>query len=154
MTAFLIAVGLRMVLSDNGDRPGQDACDLVVRGRLAVAIVALSASVGVLAGLIGIGGGIIIVPFLIFMCHQPVKGTAGTTALIVIFSSLFGAIGHSAVGNIDIVLIVPTALVALVGAQLGARHMMRSRPGSIMVGFGLVMWLLAGILVLKLLDIM
>ncbi len=154
MTAFLVAVGVRMVLSDNGAREGHDACDLRVTRNLAAVIVALSVAVGALSGLIGIGGGIIIAPFLIFMCHQPLKGTAGTTALIVIFSSAFGALGHSAVGNIDLMLILPTAAVALVGAQLGARRMVRSRPGSLMVGFGLIMWLFAVVLVLKLLGLM
>jgi hypothetical protein len=153
-SAFLVAVGLRMILSSRREQRGGDACDLVLTPRLIASIVALSLAVGLLSGLIGIGGGIMIAPFLIFLCDQPVKGTAGTTAFIVIFSSLFGVIGHSAVGNLDPWLILPTAAAALVGSQIGARRMVRTGAGAIMLGFGAIMWVFAAILVLKLLGMM
>ena len=154
MTAFLVATGLRMVTSRDGGRHDRDACDLKLTRRLMVAIVALSLAVGLLSGLIGIGGGIVIAPFLIFLCDQPLKGTAGTTAFIVIFSSLFGVIGHSAVGNLDPWLILPLAAAALVGSQIGARRMVRTGAGAVMLGFGAIMWVFAATLVLKLLGMM
>ncbi len=152
--AFLVVMGLRMVLSRRVDAPGQDACTLTPTPRQIAAIVGVSVVVGVLSGLIGIGGGIMIAPFLIFLCDQPVKGTAGTTAFIVIFSSLFGVIGHSAVHNIDLWLVVPTGVAALIGSQVGARRMVRTGSGSVMKGFGVVMWVFAAVLVLKLLGLM
>jgi len=153
-SAFLVAMGLRMMLTSREQREGGDACQLIVTPRLMVTIVGFSLVVGLLSGLIGIGGGIMIAPFLIFFCDQPVKGTAGTTAFIVIFSSLFGVIGHSAVGNLDPWLILPMAAAALVGSQIGARRMVRTGAGAIMLGFGAIMWLFAAILVLKLLGMM
>jgi uncharacterized membrane protein YfcA len=96
----------------------------------------------------------VIAPFLIFLCDQPIKGTAGTTAFIVIFSSLFGVIGHSAVGNLDLWLILPTAAAAVVGSQMGARRMVKTGAGAIMLGFGAIMWIFAATLVLKLLGFM
>jgi hypothetical protein len=153
-SAFLVVMGLRMMLTSREQREGGDACQLVVTPKLMVTIVGFSAAVGLLSGLIGIGGGIMIAPFLIFLCDQPVKGTAGTTAFIVIFSSLFGVIGHSAVGNLDPWLILPTAAAALVGSQIGARRMVRTGAGAIMLGFGAIMWVFAAILVLKLMGMM
>ncbi len=152
--AFLVAMGLRMLLSKRRDVPGQDSCTLTPTPQQTVAIMAVSVLVGVLSGLIGIGGGIMIAPFLIFLCDQPVKGTAGTTAFIVIFSSLFGVLGHSAVHTIDLWLVVPTGIAALVGAQVGARRMVRTGSASVMKGFGAVMWVFAAVLVLKLLGLM
>lgn len=67
------------------------------------------------------------------------------------FSSPFGVIGHSAVGNLDTGLILATVVAVFVGAQIGARLMVKTKSEMIRVGFGLIMWLFAVQLVLKLL---
>ncbi|MGQ9587115.1 MAG: sulfite exporter TauE/SafE family protein [Thermoplasmata archaeon] len=149
---FLIVAGGRMVYTYWEKKKESESCLMNLTTRMIALIVVFSFAVGVLSGLLGVGGGIIIVPFLIFLCKHPTKGAAGTAAFVVIFSSVFGVIGHSAVGNLDAGLILTTVVVVFVGAQLGARLMVKSKTEMIKVGFGLIMWLFAVQLVLKLLG--
>ena len=68
-----------------------------------------------------------------------------------IFSSLFGVLGHSAFGHLDYGLILPTLLAVAVGGTIGARFMVRTRTEWVKVGFGVLMWAFAVQLILKLL---
>ena len=74
---------------------------------------------GFISGLLGVGGGNIIVPVLIWMGINP-KKASGTTAFIVIFSSFAGFLGHATLGNIDVKLLGFTAIGSILGAVLGA----------------------------------
>ncbi len=148
--AFLLGAGARMVYTHwekapSGDRPP-------VRSSPAVyaVIVLFSFGVGILSGLLGVGGGILIVPFLIFAYRVPTKLSAGTAGFVVIFSSVFGVLGHSAFGHLDTALILATLAAVAVGATLGARLMVRTKADWVKVGFGLIMWAFAVQLVAKL----
>lgn len=147
---FLIGAGGRMVYSywetSSGEQPNQFRPSLSVY----TIVVLFSLAVGVLSGLLGVGGGILIVPFLIFAYKISAKISAGTTAFIVIFSSLFGVLGHSAFGHLDYLLIAGTALAVAVGGALGATLMSRTRAEWIKAGFGIIMLAFAVQLVEKL----
>jgi len=149
---FLIGAGGRMVYTYWETNREAESCPLKLTHRMLTVIVVFSFAVGILSGLLGVGGGIVIVPFLIFLCNHPTKGAAGTAAFVVIFSSIFGVIGHSAVGHLDTGLILATLVAVFVGAQIGARSMVKAKSEMIKVGFGLIMWLFAVQLVLKLLG--
>lgn len=150
---FLTGAGTRMIYTFWEKAPDETSCPVLSKQMYTI-IVVFSFAVGILSGLLGVGGGILIVPFLIFICHNPTKNSAGTASFVVIFSSLFGVIGHSAFGSLDLFLILPTAIAVLVGGTLGARNMVKIKPGPIKVGFGLIMWVFALQLVLKLVHIM
>ena len=75
--------------------------------------------VGALAGLIGVGGGNIILPILISLGIKP-KEAVGTTALVVISSSVSGFVSHASTGNLDWLLIAVTAGAAIAGAIIGS----------------------------------
>ena len=149
---FLIGAGGRMVYTYWEKKKENESCPLKLTNRLFALITVFSFGVGIMSGLLGVGGGIVIVPFLIFLCKHPTKGAAGTAAFVVIFSSIFGVIGHSAVGHLDTGLILATVVAVFVGAQIGARSMVKAKSEMIKVGFGLIMWLFAVQLVLKLLG--
>lgn len=75
--------------------------------------------IGMLAGLIGVGGGNIVLPILLATGIKP-REAVGTTAVIVVFSSTSGFIGHLGMGSIDGVLVVVSATAAIVGAVVGS----------------------------------
>jgi uncharacterized membrane protein YfcA len=80
----------------------------------------ISFFVGFLSSILGIGGGIVHVPALIFLLGFPSHVAAATSHFILAISSLVGAGTHVALGN---VLFVPAALMGvgvIVGAQFGA----------------------------------
>ncbi len=150
---FLVGAGARMVYTYWEKSPGEEACPISLSRRMYVVIVVFSFVVGILSGLLGVGGGVVIVPFLVFLCRYPIKNTAGTVAFIVIFSSLFGVIGHAAYGSLDLGLILATAIAVFIGGTIGARSMIRITSGLVKVGFGIILWVFAIQLILKLIHI-
>jgi uncharacterized membrane protein YfcA len=150
---FLVGAGGRLVYTLWEKASTNEECTLQLSQGMYAGIVIFSFAVGIISGLLGVGGGTIIVPFLIFICRYPIKNSAGTVSFIVIFSSLFGVLGHSAFGSLDLGLIAFTAVAVVIGANIGARFTVRLNPRYIKVGFGLILWAFAIQLVLKLLNL-
>jgi hypothetical protein len=147
---FLINAGGRMIYTYWEKSSHEDACPAHYSKGMYALIVVFSFFVGIVSGLLGVGGGILIVPFLIFLCRYPTKNSAGVVSFIVIFSSLFGIFGHMTSGGFDIPLILGCAVAVFVGATIGARSMVKIPSGYIKAGFGVVLWVFAIQLILKL----
>ncbi len=98
---------------------------------------------GFLGGLLGVGGGNFIVPVLNWLGLDP-KIAAGTTALVVVFSSLSGFLGHISLGGLDPAFLVVTAVMAAVGSFTGARLMTRRLSSAqLKMMIGILLWLIA-----------
>jgi len=74
---------------------------------------------GFLGGLLGVGGGGFIVPVLTWLGHPP-KIVAGTTAIVVVFSSATGFLGHVSLGGLDARFLAVTGTAAVIGALAGS----------------------------------
>jgi uncharacterized membrane protein YfcA len=81
--------------------------------------VGLGIGAGYLGGLLGVGGGNLIVPTLVWLGFAPKKASA-TTAFIVVFSSLAGFFGHAAMGAVNWNLLAFAAIGSVAGALLGS----------------------------------
>ncbi len=95
---------------------------------------------GFLGGLLGVGGGNIVVPALVALGLDPKKASA-PTAIVVIFSSLAGFLGHASLVGLDPALLGVTAVGAAAGAVLGSWLMtdrLKGRQVKIIIGFGLM----------------
>ncbi len=90
-------------------------------GLLTVGLVA-----GVLAGVLGIGGGLIIVPALLYFFKLPILEAAGTSlaALIPPVGAL-GAFEYYRHGNINIAYAALIALGLFIGSYIGARFVVQ-----------------------------
>jgi uncharacterized protein len=98
---------------------------------------------GYLGGLLGVGGGNFIVPALVWLGFDP-KKASGTTSFIVIFSSLAGFLGHTAMGHIDVPLLALSALGSIAGALVGAWLMTKKLQGSqVKTIIGVVLYVIA-----------
>jgi len=75
--------------------------------------------IGMIAGLLGIGGGFLFVPLMLAIGY-PTKKAAATSAFVVIFSSFSGFVGHLTEGHFNWPLMLSTALSVAVGANIGA----------------------------------
>nr|WP_321353285.1 sulfite exporter TauE/SafE family protein [uncultured Methanoregula sp.] len=150
---FLIGAGGRMIYTYWEKPVPEGACPVQFSKGMYVLIVAFSFFVGIISGLLGVGGGILIVPFLIFLCRYPTKNSAGVVSFIVIFSSLFGVFGHLTSGGFDIPLIIGCAVAVVIGATIGARSMVKIPGGYIKAGFGVILLVFAIQLILKLTHI-
>jgi uncharacterized protein len=147
--AFLIIAGIRMVYSFREKGKSEGACPTTFSKRMYSLIIAVSFLIGLLSSMLGIGGGIIIVPFMVYICKYPSRWAAGASHVIVAISALFGVIGHSAFGNLNLSLILPTGAAVLIGGQLGGRIGVRMKSSMMKVGIGVIMWLLAAQIILK-----
>jgi uncharacterized membrane protein YfcA len=87
---------------------------------LAVLVVALGALVGFLAGLFGVGGGVIMVPFLVFALDKTQHVAEGTSLAVIVPTAIAGVIVHIRHRNVDLRIGVWLALGGVAGAYLGA----------------------------------
>ena len=83
---------------------------------------AIGAFAGFMGGLLGLGGGFIIAPFLMWMGYKT-KEAAATTAFVVTVSSFSGYFGHVAGGQINWSITIPVIIAVIIGSQLGASYM-------------------------------
>ncbi|MGB2965417.1 MAG: sulfite exporter TauE/SafE family protein [Anaerolineales bacterium] len=75
---------------------------------------------GLLAGSLGVGGGFIRMPMLVYVLGVPTHVAVGTDLFEIIFSSGFGTITHAIKGNVDILMALVMQTGAVIGAQIGA----------------------------------
>ena len=75
--------------------------------------------IGMIAGLLGIGGGFLFVPLMLALGY-PTKQAAATSAFVVIFSSFSGFAGHLAEGHYNWPLMLTATVAVIVGSQAGA----------------------------------
>lgn len=107
-------------------------------GRL-TAVYMLSLGVGVLSSFLGVGGGIIHIPVLIYILKMPVHLATATSHFILVFTSVTGAITHYWLGNIEISFALALGLGAILGAQTGAIISKRIRTYWIIILLALVL---------------
>jgi uncharacterized protein len=75
---------------------------------------------GFLVGLLGIGGGFILIPLMIYLLKIPLRETIGTSLLIILISSV-GTLGAKyGVGHIDVNITLLVVSGSIGGALLGA----------------------------------
>jgi len=149
---FLVGAGGRMIYTYWERSTPEGACPVQFSHWMYALIVIFSFVVGIISGLLGVSGGILIVPFLIFLCCYPTKNSAGVVSFVVIFSSLFGVFGHLTSGGFNISLIIGTVIAVVIGATIGARSMVKISSGYIKAGFGIILWVFALQLILKLMQ--
>lgn len=84
---------------------------------------------GVLAGMFGIGGGIIIVPALILLAKFPPHTATGTSlAIFLLPVGLLGAYAYYKEGNVRVVPALLIALGVFLGSYFGARIAQQLSP--------------------------
>jgi len=91
----------------------------------APAIGYLGLGMGFLSGLLGIGGGVALMPILLYGIGMPIRNAAGTGILVLLATCLAGTALHARLGHVRLdmalVLLVGSSLGAQIGAQLTAR---------------------------------
>jgi uncharacterized membrane protein YfcA len=76
-------------------------------------------ALGFLTGLLGIGGGVILVPGLIYLVGMRTHCAAATSLAMVWLASFVATITHARLGNTDLSLAIPLLIGGSVGLQVG-----------------------------------
>ena len=143
--AFLVFAGLMMLFFKPKKRDHEMNRAVEVSVGAGVGGVA-----GFLGGLLGVGGGNFIVPVLNWLGLDP-KVAAGTTALVVVFASFSGFLGHASLGGLDPWFLGITAMMATAGSIVGSQLMKTKLSGAqLKTIIGVLLWLIAAKMILDL----
>jgi len=99
--------------------PSRDA-ELDLTWWSGLALVAVGVATGILSGLIGVGGGIVVVPALMVLFGTSDLVAKGTSLLMMIPTALSGTIGNLRRGNVDLVAAAVAGVAACTTTALGA----------------------------------
>ncbi|MDZ7906836.1 MAG: sulfite exporter TauE/SafE family protein [Gemmobacter sp.] len=94
----------------------------------------IGAFVGFLSAIMGVGGGFIMVPAMIYLLGMPTKVVIGTSLFQIIFTTAFTTVMHAVSSQtVDLMLALLLILGGVVGAQFGARLGVRLRADQMRV---------------------
>lgn len=139
MAIVLAMAGARMLMSPSGEIEGfgMESSKKIIAG------IGVGACIGFMGGLLGIGGGVFVVPLLIYVLKTPTKIAAASSTFIVCFSSLTGFLGYATMEEINWMFILPASVASFAGGQAGARIMSTRLKGkSIRIIFSLILFAL------------
>ncbi|SMR82664.1 hypothetical protein SAMN04488030_3025 [Aliiroseovarius halocynthiae] len=108
--------------------------------------------VGILAAIMGVGGGFIMVPAMIYLLGMPTKVVVGTSLFQIIFVTAFTTLLHATTNfTVDMGLAVLLLIGGVIGAQIGARIGVRLKAEQLRVLLALMVLVVCGKLGLDLL---
>jgi uncharacterized protein len=99
--------------------------------------IAVSFFTGWLAGILGIGGGLIRMPALIYLVGCPTHVAVGTDLFEVMISGLYGAASYTYKGRTELVAAIIMLVGAAMGAQVGSVATKYIKGYGIRIAFGL-----------------
>lgn len=83
-------------------------------------VLAVGLFTGILAGALGVGGGFIRMPMLVYFVGVPTHVAVGTDLFEIVISAGYGTLTHAWKGNVDVLMALVMQTGAAVGAQIGA----------------------------------
>lgn len=108
--------------------------------------------VGILAAIMGVGGGFIMVPAMIYLLGMPTKVVVGTSLFQIIFVTAYTTLSHATQNyTVDAVLAVLLLTGGVVGAQIGARIGVKLKAEQLRILLAILVLAMCGKLALDLL---
>jgi uncharacterized membrane protein YfcA len=106
-------------------------------------LAGIGVAAGGLSGLLGIGGGILMVPAFSAWVGMPLKETIGTSLACVGIFAIPGTITHALLGHIDWTFALPLAVGVIPGARIGAHFTITSSDHALRYTVGTALGLIA-----------
>lgn len=108
-------------------------------------LILIGIGAGILSGLFGIGGGIVIVPALIYLAKFPMKMATGTSLAVFLMPvGILGAMTYYRAGNMNVRATLWVALGLFMGAWFGARLAQMMTPVQLKRAFAVLLLFMAG----------
>lgn len=108
--------------------------------------------VGILAAIMGVGGGFIMVPAMIYLLGMPTKVVVGTSLFQIIFVTAFTTLLHATTNyTVDMVLAVLLLIGGVIGAQIGTRIGVKLKAEQLRILLSIMVLAVCGKLALDLL---
>lgn len=116
---LLVVAGVRLFFDVSGD--GRAPLDI---GQV-IALLVVGVLTGAMAGLLGLGGGIILVPYMTIVVGIPAVIAKGTAVAVTVPTAMVGTWRNRVNGNVDVVAAllvgIPGIALAVVGAWVATR---------------------------------
>ena len=114
--------------------------------------VLVGVAVGILAAIMGVGGGFIMVPAMIYLLGMPTKVVVGTSLFQIIFVTAFTTLLHATTNfTVDVMLAVLLLVGGVIGAQFGAMIGTKLKAEQLRILLALMVLAVCGKLALDLL---
>ncbi|HZR85641.1 MAG TPA: sulfite exporter TauE/SafE family protein [Bradyrhizobium sp.] len=104
-----------------------------------IPVVVIGIIIGFLGAVMGIGGGFILVPVMIYLLRVPTTTVIGTSMVLTLFTMLFATMLHAVTNHlVDAVLALMLMVGGVTGAQFGARAGQKIRSEQLRLLLGLL----------------
>ena len=111
--------------------------------------IGVGVGAGVISGMLGVGGGVVMVPAMNLLMRVPVKAAVGTSTFMVGITSVATAFVFYSQGYIDPTLVVPAIIGVFLGGQIGSRLTRRIKAQRLALLFALILFYLGLSLLLR-----
>jgi len=108
---------------------------------------------GILASLLGVGGGLINIPVMNIIMNVPMKAAIATSSFVIMMTASIGAFIFFLNGFVDPFIAVLLIIGAVAGARIGARIMQKIRGTLLSTVFAGVMIIIAMLMFLKAIEV-
>lgn len=136
LAALLVLVALDLVIRRAKDVAGREDPTVSVhtlRGMPWPIAIAIGFCIGLVSSLFGIGGGVVLVPTLLYFSDLPAHAISATSHFGIVLTSPVGLAMHALQHDIRVADIVPLVIGGLLGGPLGARLSLRLRSRQLLV---------------------
>jgi uncharacterized membrane protein YfcA len=114
--------------------------------------IVLGVFVGILAAIMGVGGGFIMVPVMVYLLRMPMHVVVGTSLFQILFTCVNVTILQSTVNHtVDVVLALILLVGSVIGAQIGARAGRRLNADQLKILLAVIVLVVMGKMLLGLL---
>jgi uncharacterized protein len=128
-----VRVGWGSSAPEDPDRPARPS---------GLAFASMGLVAGFFSGLLGVGGGIVMVPVMSGILGMPLKRALGTSLVIIGFMVIPGTVVHAALGHINWTIFLWLAIGVIPGAAIGSRWAVRARERTLRM---VVAWFLIAV---------
>ena len=108
-----------------------------------VARITTGGAAGLLAGLFGVGGGVIMVPLQILLLGDPIKAAIQNSLGVIVITAISASIGHAVNGNVLFVKGLLLGFGGLIGAQISTRFLPKLSSSVVSFAFRFLLVVLA-----------
>ncbi len=108
-----------------------------------IARITTGGTAGVLAGLFGVGGGVIMVPLQILWLGEPIKAAIQTSLGVIVLTAISACIGHALQGNVLFAEGLLLGTGGLIGAQVSTRCLPKLPNAAVSFAFRTLLTILA-----------
>ncbi|MGL5032213.1 MAG: sulfite exporter TauE/SafE family protein [Microcystaceae cyanobacterium] len=98
---------------------------------------------GLMAGLFGVGGGVILVPLQVLFLKEPIKVAIQTSLGVIVITAIAAVVGHSLEGNVLYGVGITVGLGGLIGAQISTRYLPKLPEKTVTFAFNMLLTLLS-----------